>query len=315
MVLATFATCLIIWRIGVKNNDFISFNIWTECDNGCTFCFDNDCKEHLTLEQKKDRINTVTYQVKNNLNPCYKRLNTLGGELYQGQLKGCEEEWLSFIDALNNSTITQYIINTNLIGDLYFLDETIKALKIDFIIGTSYDSKGRFKSEQQKKSWFDNVNKYLDMGCKVCCTCVITEDLMHDKVVFPDGLYVTLYEPQVTLYKTKSIIEDCLNSENPKETYISKTREYGYQLNLPKRSSFISWAYSHANILQNYLSYNNVHADDVYIVVGNNKVQEWIGERIDTLKNNECEHPLTCLCYEDSDKCLMCDALQVLESV
>lgn len=261
----------------------IQIRLWNDCGNNCDFCSLGK-KDITCLQDKKERINKLTEFFDN-------RIGLIGGEFFEGQLYGCEEEWLTMI---KNLRCKELFITANLIYKPYLLEETIK-IRPDILLCTSYDSVGRFKKEKLKEDWLKRVNS-MD---NVFCTIIPTQNMVEDDFIDKIKCRINLCEPHLGLEWYRNV---------DKREYHKHLIEDNKIFNLPKRNDLLRWIFRHDDILLLMKNYKSNHFSSILCF---DKENNLIPEYEDRFNDNnfiaECGHPYFSRCYADSDKCLMCD--------
>lgn len=262
----------------------IQIRLWNDCYNNCSFCSLSG-KKHITkIADKKERILKLL-KIKDN------KIGLIGGEFFEGQLKGCEEEWLHTIKNIGCSDL---FITANMINEQYLLEETLK-VRPDILICTSYDSVGRFKSQEQKEKWLSRVNNLAN----VFCTIIPTQDIINDPFINNIKCGINLCEPHLGIDWYKSVKKDDYHDILIKENKI---------FNLPKRKDFLKWIIKHKAILSLMKNYKETHFDNILAFDENNNFIYEAESRFNDPNNMaDCGHPYFSRCYADSDKCLKCD--------
>ena len=139
----------------------IQVRLWNDCSNNCSFC--SLGKKPITkIEDKKVRLLKLS-QLKDN------KIGIIGGEFFEGQLRGCENEWLEMI---KNISCSDLFITANLIYEPYLLKETLE-IRPDILLCTSYDSVGRFKNQKLKEDWLARVNSLSNVISTEFLVCLI----------------------------------------------------------------------------------------------------------------------------------------------
>ena len=202
----------------------IQIRLWNDCGNNCDFCSLGK-KDITCLQDKKERINKLTEFFDN-------RIGLIGGEFFEGQLYGCEEEWLTMI---KNLRCKELFITANLIYKPYLLEETIK-IRPDILLCTSYDSVGRFKKEKLKEDWLKRVNS-MD---NVFCTIIPTQNMVEDDFIDKIKCHINLCEPHLGLEWYRNV---------DKREYHKHLIEDNKIFNLPKRNDLLRWIFRHDDIL------------------------------------------------------------------
>lgn len=265
----------------------IQIRLWTDCYNNCSFC-SVGYKSITSIKDKKERIIKVSTLQDS-------KISIIGGEFFEGQLKGVEEEWLSMV---KNIGCNELFITANLINEQYLLKETLK-VRPDILICTSYDTVGRFKSEEQKYIWLDRVNSLKN----VFCTIIPTEDSLYDSFVDKIQCDINLCEPHLGIEWLKSV-DKC----NYHERLIRENKLF----NLPKRSTLLKWLMKHPKTLDLMKNYRYNHFNTILSFDFNNN---FIYEVCDRFNDDnfmaECGHPHFSKCYADSERCLICDIEEI----
>ena len=287
-----------------NGNDFVQIRLWKDCINNCRFCYLKAHKDRTTtLEQKKARLQESTNLV-SNLNA--KTIGLIGGDFFEGQIRGCEEEWLTFMKALKLTGCEIYI-SANLIHEQYLLDETTEILGDKLLICTSYDEVGRFHTEKAKEDWLSNVKELHKKGIDVFCNCIATQDLFEENPRFPKWLGISLVDPHISH-------EWLLNAN--KDTYHQDLLDECTFFNFPKRKTAIRWFTKHPNAAKKYSDYTQNHSNLIYGFDSDGRLEIELEDRLQGAYFNDpdCHHPFYSLCYADSDKCMMCDAKRIAEN-
>lgn len=264
-------------------NNKIQVRLWNECYNNCTFCSLSD-KSAISIVDKQIRINKLAKFEGSTI-------GLIGGEFFEGQLKGCENEWLNMIE---NISCDNLFITANLIHEQYLLNETLN-IRPNILICTSYDSIGRFKTNEQKEIWLSRVNKIKN----IFCTIIPTQDIINDSFINKIQCNANLCEPHLGIQWYKNI---------DKFKYHEHLVHDNHLFNLPKRNDFLKWIIQHPIILQNMLKYRTNHFDTIYSFNCKNElVYEHQHRFNDTNFMAPCGHPYFSRCYADSDACMQCD--------
>ena len=265
----------------------IQVRLWTDCYNNCSFC-SMGVKSITKVEDKRERINK-TNQLK------YSRIGLIGGEFFEGQLKGVEEEWLNMVKTIG---CNELFITANLINDQYLLKETLET-RPDILICTSYDTVGRFKNDEQKYVWLDRVNSLKN----VFCTIIPTEDIINDPFIDNIKCGISFSEPFLGTNWLKTV-----DKSNYHENLIKENKIF----NLPKRNHLLKWLLKHPTTIHLIKNYKNNHFTNILSFDANNN---FIYECDDRFNDNnfmaECGHPHFSKLYADSDKCMVCDIEEI----
>ena len=262
----------------------IQVRLWNDCSNNCDFCSLGNKKKITRPEDKRERILKL-------LELTDDKIGIIGGEFFEGQLKGCEDEWLTMIKNLSCSDL---FITANLIYKSYLLKETLE-IRPDILLCTSYDTVGRFKNHNLKEDWLGRVNSLSN----VFCTIIPTQNMINDTFIDKIKCGINLCEPHLGI--------DWYNQVD-KQHYHEHLIKENKLFNLPKRKDLLNWIIRHDNVLLLMKNYTKTHFNTI---LGFDENNEWIYEFNDRFHDSnfiaECGHPYFSRCYADSDKCLMCD--------
>lgn len=265
----------------------IQIRLWNDCFNHCSFCSLSN-KTQTTIKDKRERLQKIS-NLKDN------KIGIIGGEFFEGQLKGVEDEWLNMV---KNIGCNELFITANLIYEPYLLKETL-SIRPDILICTSYDTVGRFKNTSQKEMWLDRVNNLEN----VFCTIIPTQDMITDPFIDKIKCDINLCEPHLGIewYNT-------IDKTQYHKTLIRDNKIF----NLPKRKDLLNWIARRPKVLNMVKSYNNTHFSTILTFDSNNNfIYEYENRFNDDNFMADCGHPHFSKCYADSDKCLMCDVEEI----
>ena len=293
--------------------------LWHNCNVNCDFCYLKKNRIISSTEEKIANIqkfkNIISVEGKE-----YNAIGLIGGEFFQGQLKGCKKEFLDLINFIySQENIEEVWLTASLIDknqdDLF---ETLsRCTNKRTLICTSYDTIGRFKSEEQHMQWFDNVNILLNMHFDVHSTIIITQDFI-DKVLLDstwlrkipgsvDFRFPTIFWSDFQHIKNKGINRDSYRQvlkENlklfPNKWYIENRMELFKCLNILKNIYGKEKLYA--------LQSNEVRSDKLYYLAPDAVLNgRWDPTNIE--ENAPCGHPWSNSCYLNDERCIQCDVL------
>lgn len=148
-----------------SDHRFVQFQLWRDCDCGCDFCYNKG----LGNSDKVKSLNFIIDKIKNDpIVSLYNEVGFIGGETFGKELSE-DIKPLFFtlmklvIEKLKSNQFKKVYLTTALLfKDLSGLFQTIDLFKennlIDkILICTSYDTKYRFKNENSKKLWENNM--------------------------------------------------------------------------------------------------------------------------------------------------------------
>ena len=308
----------------------IMFELWTECNNLCKFCYlgaNNRCtpdKDKIKNLKKVIKILNNHFEKEEDQ---YKAIGLIGGEFFQGQMKNPEVKKLFFDLCMNSFKLINedrvrdfWCYCTLTIGDqedLYELVDLFDKTIIDkekhkLWILVSYDTYGRFYIPGRKENWEKhmlNLQKYPFIKFNV--TSILSNDFCekvisgeHDIKAFQEKYKCTFFFKQPTMtfdYESNAEFAKVLpNWFVKRKVYIEFLKKiksidlnlFNEILNIEQRAD---------DILQSTNNYKQIHRDKV----------TW--EETDGNINPNCGHVTNYQCYADSDACCLCDYLKIKE--
>ena len=169
----------------------LQFELWKDCSNNCSFCWNRDFIHLITPKQEKiNHINYVLEKLNEDISE-YNVISIIGGEFFEGQIKEPEvkEAFLKliykFVELLKYWKIEQVFIMLSLMReDESDLDEIIEIFKNEGVLNrvlwcTSYDEEGRFHTEQQRQIWFNNIERYKNNYLRIHVEMIMTEPMIQ----------------------------------------------------------------------------------------------------------------------------------------
>lgn len=305
------------------------FELWTECNNQCKFCYLGEANRFTPDSDKLENIKKVENIIKERFateTEQWKAIGFIGGEFFQGQLKNPEVKTEFFklckqtLDLIEADKVRDFWCYCTLtIGDqedLYELvdlfDKTITDKeKHKFWILVSYDTTGRFHIPERKENWEKhmlNLQKYPFIKFNV--TSILSQDFCekvlsgeHDLLKFRDKFKCTYFFKQPTKSfdeqdKAEFTAKKIPNWFLKRKTYIQFLRKlkqddellFNETLNIEQRAD---------DLMTSMNDYEVAHRDKV----------TW--EETGSIINPKCGHVINYQCYEDSDACCLCDYFKV----
>lgn len=172
------------------------YELWQECNNFCTYCYNRHLNELQPKEFKVRSIQGVIDTVNKDKEffEKYDTIGFIGGEFFQGQMDEPEVEDKFFEmmallkeKALSGDLKSIWVSATLTIGDqhhLYKMLDMFKDVNLPeyFWIVTSYDPVGRFHTKELFENWERNMWKIRDEYPKIRVnTCSILTGALIDK--------------------------------------------------------------------------------------------------------------------------------------
>lgn len=309
---------------------------WSNCKNHCVFCSQRGDR-HFTLEERKQHLEDIYSRFQDESifqDYDFEGFGIIGGEFFAGQIDGIEDTWYKlvklFADLIKSKKLKQVWINSNLLEinidqiiktfDLFDWDSLDEDQKI--LLPTSYDTKGRFHSEEDKIQWYKYVEELaqrfpkLEIYGTAISTQAFIEELLNDKFVYPKGMKaLNLLVPRLT---DADYFSPETHTKHYREILLSKLNEYPEWFFPKSRKQFIQFLYKvrevlGVGVLKNFYEVER-HSSDVYTYFPD-KNSYFIDRhsKCNCKENMPCGHPYTSCCYLDSDKCCHCDAEKIIK--
>ena len=297
---------------------FIQYNMWKNCNNGCDFCFNRGYKKS-TVEEQLGILEFTKNRLLDEESREYNEIGFIGGEFFDNQIddeRVCNGFYELFDICKNKrerGELDKICVATSLIFDTErHLKPFIRYLKDIGILDmtlfcTSYDTKYRFHTEEQLRTWEYNmkdIRKMLDnrIHTEIIVSQFFIDDVESGKFSIPR--FQEEFDTSIDYIEPTFI--DYFNS---REDSIRELPDF-----FPRRKSFIDFVRKHCLELgeidiSRFLSIK-LRSDTSYYQLASG---EWIKiddrwrkgiRRID--KNGDTK---TIFSYSDSDRCMTEDVL------
>lgn len=201
----------------VKEN-FIQFELWKDCKNGCPFCQNRglgDVDKLQSLQFIKSKLNSSELDD-------YKDVGFIGGEFFDGQLDDIDVKLLFYecvdiiADKILKGALQKFYVTATLtnicMNDIIEFIEHIKEKNIieNVLLCTSYDTKYRFNKKTEKiwhntmqylQDRYPELNKHIEI--------IVTEDfakkMINDEIDLVEiskkyNAYIDFIEPHSGFY-------------------------------------------------------------------------------------------------------------------
>ena len=323
-------------------NKQFQYELWRECNNNCTWCYLGSEKFKTEDSLKIRNINHFIENVDRLMfNEEFNNVSLIGGEFFQGQMKNLEvkELFMKAIDKIieylshneKRSTWITVTLTTEKQPDLYeMLEKLSQSNNKNIWLCTSYDTIGRFHTEQNKLNWENhmrNISKQFPMLKKNTCM-ILTQDLMEkyindemDFKLFKEsfGTQLFLKPPDRGSLKNKEEMMNKIPNFFPKrETTLE------FLVKLMNEDFELTHGLMNVNLRAD-VTINNYNDGSRYDSQRNkNKINEYDNDSHEyelkeefnlTLESNTCGHSTYYQCYEDSDDCILCDIIRLKTSM
>ena len=306
----------------------LQFEIWTQCDSKCSFCYLGKRNKLVSVDKKIKNLNIIYNKISDlNLYSTYDTLAFIGGEFFQGQLDDVKvkDNFFKLAKKVNELLENNYIKNvwycatlTSLNqNDLYLLLDIFKK-NIDKVwLLTSYDTLGRFHTDKMLKNWqFNMLNiKKLYPNINLNTTIILTGDFIEKYL--NNEINLKLFSKT---YQTSLFFKVCSLPKGKYKTKIEMNKRIGNFF--PNRSTFIKFLIKFKQTEESFLwdkLFNiEYRADTLFCEHNNcfteiNRDKKTYMELYDTDYDYvlNCGHLSTYSPYLDSDACVICDKKEV----
>lgn len=320
----------------------IQFELWQDCDNNCEFCYLKKNRILTSVEQKIENINKVLSIIRDDkLMTEYNAVALIGGEFFQGQLNSLDNSLYSkFMELigelkwqLSMNKIRQVWITASLLSpDVHHLFSVLDALTSielnenqKIILCTSWDTKGRFHTQEQLDSWYQHVayisNRFskIEVHVQTIMTQEFIDDILENGWEWYDKIgnnkvsvdfkppfiatadiefgKTTLSEYMETIQKTKE--------EFPAKFFIDDRNKYLKFLQMVAERFGVDALKRFGDPTIRSKSINHL---DLGTKIDNRF-------DVDSIENVECGHPIDSYCYLNDNHCCRCDAQNLYETM
>lgn len=175
------------------------------CNNDCPFCYLRDymLKKPLSLDTIKDIDNSVITWLTDNIdkipNDISFELTFIGGEMFCLD-ESYYDEYRHLIDEVTNIVKGHNIKYTFFSNLLYSNINNLIKLAKDYngIITTSFDTIGRYKSEEVLNQWYSNIKQIRDNNIELTIGMILSKEsiynIMHNNNIYTQTYYKLLDE-------------------------------------------------------------------------------------------------------------------------
>ena len=302
----------------------LQVELWEDCNYHCPFCYLGENRRTTTSEQKLEAIKK-TNEILDKVDDKYDAFGIIGGEFFDNQLNTAElvasfKNLISRLDAMPN--FKQVWITSALMTDVNKMFTHILADVKDknkFLICTSYDTVGRFKTNKVRDLWFHNIECIKQMGFKVHIQTILTSDFIDEALT--TNILEQLSNDTMVDFKTPTpqrdaYIDAVLNKDGRTYREIIKENmvKFSPTFFITDRNKFLEFMVKVKEVfgpekIEAFCS-NEVRSDELHLISKGIVIKDRWG---DGIENAPCGHPWDSYCYANSEKCARCDAQNLLE--
>lgn len=146
---------------------FTQYELWKDCDNHCGFCYNRNAKNCVN---KIEQMNKVKKAIQEPKKLDYNILGFIGGELFSPVVINKDEQdcFIDLMRVVSDRIKCGDLIKVYVTSNLIYKDNTVLKRFLNlinnegtidkFCICTSWDIEHRFKTEERRKYWEDNMD-------------------------------------------------------------------------------------------------------------------------------------------------------------
>lgn len=310
---------------GILNKtNMVQYGIWSNCSNKCDFCL---IEKHYyrTPEQMVSYLQELIDNIKIQdwANKFSDGISLLGGELYFITDKAVQDKFMELIDVIieyvlkvSKNPNCKYSTVTNGIYEPSFLyrviDRIIEKAGIQYVdVNFSYDLKYRFHSEEARKQCLQNIidfHKRYDY--RIGVQMILTQYLIN--MINSGEFTIDKWQNEIApgsilefLYPHKIHTGIVLDDFNFKRADFIKFMRKLYHENEENFFNFVS-SVRHSSVFK----YTGLYID----YEGNTHSEPVLSDGKEII-NPVCNHSALYQCYADSDKCMLCDLNNIINTI
>lgn len=314
----------------------LQFELWQDCDNCCEWCYLKDHRILTTDEQKIHNIQEVIKDINSDSLKDFNAIGLIGGEFFQGQLTNLavKAEFLKMIELINQKLISEEIREFWLTASLIKPNQLdlVDILKIfDFskyknnqrvILCTSFDTMGRFHTEEAKQTWINNLQAISVFFPEITLhtQTILTQDLIEKTIADPH-IFDEILKYSMLDFKIPNYFRDkelAINGiKNYHELLQNNLHKFPSKFFIENRKVFLQFLPIYIKIfgkdkLKNLINYPSLRSHTLKIF----SEDYTLSNRWDYGEDRylSCGHLLDGQCYIDSDKCMYCDIEKFIEA-
>lgn len=306
----------------------IQFELWPDCNNGCTYCYLKGTQRVTTHLFKVNSI-LKTQDVLNDLEiyNTYNAIGLIGGEFFDKQLNGIESEWFTLITLIKTRLQQSYIkevwlATALLFEDLTTLDKTLQILESGLLdnqvirVCTSYDTIGRFLTEKKHLIWIKNMEWIAKTHPKIHLhiQTILTQDTIEKVILNPDYFDIITKNASIDFRYPSISRKDCPTATGIKDyrgMMLNRLSQFPEKFFLEDRNTFLKFLkvfYRKYGLqkIQNLIHQPEMRSRNLTIYVENTEIKDRWNDTRDVYL--PCGHLVDGLCYvNDNNHCIYCD--------
>ena len=309
-----------------KSIKCLQYELWQDCDNCCEWCYLKDHRILTTDDQKIHNIQEVIKDINSDALNDFNAVGLIGGEFFQGQMQNIKvkEAFMQMIEEINTklaeNKIKEFWLTASLIKpnqiDLIDVLNLLKAKKDQrIILCTSFDTMGRFHSENDKQNWFTNLQYIAKQfpNITIHTQTILTQDLIEKTIENPH-IFDEILKWSMLDFKIPNYFRDKNLAINGIKDYPALIRnnlhKFPNKFFIEDNKTFLQFLPIYTKIfgkdkLVNLINYPSLRSHTLKIFSEDYVLSNrWeYGED----RYQSCGHLLDGQCYINSNRCMYCD--------
>lgn len=302
----------------MKGN-MVQYSVLPNCTNHCKFCLCRD-KRVLSTEEIVDRIDRISENIKTIdwKNKFCKGISLLGGEVYGYRDPLYEKRYLELVHEIIDVILkvagpgSKYSTVTNGIYEPSFLfkcaDSIVEELGTEYLdVNFSYDIKYRYRNEESRKLALKNINAFSKrysyrVGVQMILTQYVIESVLSGKWDMNRFIEEEIPGNQLVFLYPHPIRSNDLKLD---DFFFKRNDFLKFLMYLDKNHSDI-----HMNTIMSTKNSGTFKYTGLFYPEKDNNQPPILADGKEVL-SEDCGHSVLYKCYSDSDKCMLCDIVNL----
>lgn len=299
----------------------VQYGLWSNCSNRCDFCLLKE--SYISKKQQLDRLDCIIKNIDYiDWKDKFKHgISLIGGELYYCPDLEVKNKFIELIDVIiekiikvssypecRYSTVTNGIYQPDLLFEV--MDKFKNTVGLDKVdLNFSYDLKYRFHSEESRLLCLENIRKFNERyNRKVAVQMILTQHLIEEylnkkidlnifqKDTLNGNILSLLYPHKI---RTGKVLKDFYFNRLDFIKFIQRLRNDCFNI--------------YVNFINSVINSSQFKYAGFYDRITNDVSQQPLLEDDKSVYNTSCGHSILYQCYADSDKCMLCDLLNIVD--
>lgn len=304
----------------------VQYGVWPNCVNECKFCLRAE-RTYYTKDKQIDILRTIRKNIdivdwKDKFSA---GISLLGGELYFITDKDLQKEFMLLIDDIikkvlkvspnpyvKYSTVTNGMYNPKFLYKV--IDKIRKEVGIDKVdVNFSYDIKYRYPNEKMRKLALKNINAFHKRyNYKVNVQMILTQYLID---MWKNGEfdYNEFIKENIPGNHLTFLYPHPIRTEYPLKDFFFKRNDFLSFVRYLKEANtegYLSFIFSTFNSAR--FKYTGLRDRNEDKIADNPNLKPVLSDGKEIV-NKKCNHSTLYQCYSDSDKCMLCDIINLID--